>query len=118
MQQYSYYPFPSPHFSLWDEVCSKSYLFDRAKLEAAAVGAVTKTDIIDFYKRYIEHAAPDRKQLVVCIESKESQRTKMVNNNKAKADAMTVNDVKDFKEIHELFPRERRSPEQIMMHAK
>ncbi|XP_022689260.1 insulin-degrading enzyme-like [Varroa jacobsoni] len=103
---------------LWDEVCSKSYLFDRAKLEAAAVGAVTKTDIIDFYKRYIEHAAPDRKQLVVCIESKESQRTKMVNNNKAKADAMTVNDVKDFKEIHELFPRERRSPEQIMMHAK
>ncbi|OQR67699.1 insulin-degrading enzyme-like [Tropilaelaps mercedesae] len=98
---------------MWDEVCSRSFLFDRVKLEVEAIKDLQKSDIVGFYKRYIEHGAPERKQLVVCVKPNDVQGTKNDFGKIPQVEAMTLNDIHKFRKTHELFAREKRSPKQM-----
>lgn len=53
----------------WSEIISHYYVFDRALLADAEIKKFGKTDIVDFFRRYIRPDGPDRKELFVQVKS-------------------------------------------------
>ncbi|CAG2111287.1 unnamed protein product [Medioppia subpectinata] len=54
-------------WTLWAEVMSKEYNFNREEIEVKAIKEITKQDIIDFMKKHLSHDSPDRCKLTVSI---------------------------------------------------
>ncbi|XP_045108140.1 insulin-degrading enzyme-like isoform X1 [Portunus trituberculatus] len=51
----------------WAEITSNQYNFDRDALEVAHLRTLTKDDVIDFYKRFVNSTASQRKKLCVQV---------------------------------------------------
>ncbi|CAG2108412.1 unnamed protein product [Medioppia subpectinata] len=53
--------------TLWAEVISKEYNFNRQEIEVNAIKELLKQDIIDFLKKHLSHDSPNRRKLTVSI---------------------------------------------------
>ncbi|CAG2108411.1 unnamed protein product, partial [Medioppia subpectinata] len=53
--------------TLWAEVMSKEYNFNRQEIEVNAIRELSKQDIVDFLKKHLSKASPDRRKLTVSI---------------------------------------------------
>lgn len=51
----------------WSEITSQQYNFDRANIEVAHLGKMTKEEILNFFKELIHHNAPRRHKLAVHV---------------------------------------------------
>ncbi|KAG5874566.1 hypothetical protein JTB14_019568 [Gonioctena quinquepunctata] len=93
---------------LWVEITGQQYHFDRANVEVSYLRTLSKTDIIDFYKEFLENNAVRRKKLSVQVISmaeggagKENEKDCPVANGPS---AKVINDITVFKSIHEMYP--------------
>eukprot|EP00041_Stephanoeca_diplocostata_P008803 m.131877 g.131877 ORF g.131877 m.131877 type:complete len:1030 (+) comp17483_c0_seq1:47-3136(+) len=53
----------------WSEIISHYYVFDRALLADAEIKKFSKSDVVEFFRRFIRPDAPDRKELYVQVKS-------------------------------------------------
>lgn len=51
----------------WNEIFSRAYRFDRNVKEAAAVSALTVTELLEFYDTHFSHRAPGRRKMVTWV---------------------------------------------------
>lgn len=54
------------------EVCSHEYVFDRKEQEAAALTALLKSDLVEFFERHLAASSPDRCKLSCHITGKQA----------------------------------------------
>uniref|UniRef100_H2ZE56 Coenzyme PQQ synthesis protein F-like C-terminal lobe domain-containing protein n=1 Tax=Ciona savignyi TaxID=51511 RepID=H2ZE56_CIOSA len=54
----------------WSELLSEQLFFNRDEVEAEHLKTLTKTQLQDFYKRYIHLSAPERAKLVIHVLAK------------------------------------------------
>lgn len=86
----------------WMEILSQQYNFDRDKIEVACLEALTKDDLLTFFKEHIAAGAPYRKKLSVHIkcsgQGDTSEETSPTNG------PMWIKNITEFKRSLGLYP--------------
>ncbi|KAL3284944.1 hypothetical protein HHI36_019075 [Cryptolaemus montrouzieri] len=94
----------------WSEITAQQYHFDRTEVEVSYLRTLTKQDIIDFYREFLEDNAKLRKKLSVQVVSMaeggagqiaEKEYETDVNNTKKPS---IIQDITIFKSCHEMHP--------------
>ncbi|CAL9778048.1 unnamed protein product [Musa acuminata subsp. burmannicoides] len=66
----------------WSQIVEKRYLFDMLKVEAEELKTIEKSDVIDWYKKYLRPPSPKCRQLAIYIwgcNTDIKEETKMLN---------------------------------------
>uniref|UniRef100_A0A131YUM3 Insulin-degrading enzyme n=1 Tax=Rhipicephalus appendiculatus TaxID=34631 RepID=A0A131YUM3_RHIAP len=86
----------------WMEILSQQYNFDRDKIEVACLEALTKADLLTFFKEHVAAGAPYRKKLSVHIkcsgQGDTSEETSPTNG------PMWIKNITEFKRSLGLYP--------------
>uniref|UniRef100_A0A224YLK8 Insulin-degrading enzyme n=1 Tax=Rhipicephalus zambeziensis TaxID=60191 RepID=A0A224YLK8_9ACAR len=86
----------------WMEILSQQYNFDRDKIEVACLEALTKVDLLTFFKEHVAAGAPYRKKLSVHIkcsgQGDTSEETSPTNG------PMWIKNITEFKRSLGLYP--------------
>lgn len=90
---------------LWREISSRAYLFNREQLEAEQVAQLSKDDVLSYYTRFIVREAPELRQLVVNVESRQQPGE----TGKGVQPTQIITNVEKFKSEHGFFTMEASS---------
>ncbi|KAM3955202.1 insulin degrading metalloproteinase [Aphomia sociella] len=101
---------------LWSEITAQVYNFDRPRVEVEQLNTITKSELIEFYKKHISENSPDRRKLAVHVVSTAEggagrETVNGDNGNQKSSDAAKkqkeptkITDLVEFKSRRRLYP--------------
>ncbi|KAJ2938649.1 hypothetical protein O0L34_g11977 [Tuta absoluta] len=96
--------------ALWGEIASQMYNFDRQRVEVEQLNNVTKEELIQFYRQYIDVSSPERQKLSIYVVSMAeggagtNRKEGNDNDNDNQQLAVKITDLVEFKSRRRLYP--------------